>query len=376
MAQWGGRTQIQQVAIVLVFLILAFIILFLRLYTRVIVTRNYGPEDWFIVAAFCASITQAALVLAGMHIQPHLGAKLILTFLTEIHYGQGQPESTLSAENLLNLHKTLYIAIPVYLAGLTLTKISILLQYMRLFQEKTIHRIIIGMIVFVAAFGTWSIIGSLLICYPVHYFWDRKGDAKCMNFEAKWFSDAAVCIITDLILLSLPMPYLKGLNLPYRQKAGLIGVFALGGVVCLVSIARLGPLYIIATTNDVSLHNGPAAFLSSMEVNVAIICASLPSLRAITLRTCSRRTSQRHQPTSIHHSHSGWWQFDRRNDDVGLEGGQRHDSGSAITKSVTIEMSTRERRESRKSSVWSLPFIGGIFDGGVNVKAHIKSSIR
>jgi ABC-type multidrug transport system permease subunit len=52
MAQWGGRTQIQQVAIVLVFLILAFIILFLRLYTRVIVTRNYGPEDWFIVAAF------------------------------------------------------------------------------------------------------------------------------------------------------------------------------------------------------------------------------------------------------------------------------------------------------------------------------------
>lgn len=51
-----------------------------------------------------------------------------------------------------------------------------------------------------------------------------------MNFEAKWFSDAAVCIITDLLLLSIPMPYLKGLNLPYRQKAGLIGVFALGGV--------------------------------------------------------------------------------------------------------------------------------------------------
>lgn len=44
--------QTQQVAIVLVFLTLAFIILSLRLYTRVIVTRNYGPEDWFIVAAF------------------------------------------------------------------------------------------------------------------------------------------------------------------------------------------------------------------------------------------------------------------------------------------------------------------------------------
>jgi hypothetical protein len=51
-----------------------------------------------------------------------------------------------------------------------------------------------------------------------------------MIFEAKWFSDASVNILTDLILLSLPMPYLKGLNLPTRQKAGLIAVFALGGL--------------------------------------------------------------------------------------------------------------------------------------------------
>jgi hypothetical protein len=57
-----------------------------------------------------------------------------------------------------------------------------------------------------------------------------KGDAKCMNFAAKWFSDAAVNILTDFILLSIPMPFLKGLNLPYRQKAGLIAVFALGGL--------------------------------------------------------------------------------------------------------------------------------------------------
>jgi hypothetical protein len=47
MALWS-----EQVVIVLVFLILAFIILSLRLYTRVIVTRNHGPEDWVITAAF------------------------------------------------------------------------------------------------------------------------------------------------------------------------------------------------------------------------------------------------------------------------------------------------------------------------------------
>lgn len=51
-----------------------------------------------------------------------------------------------------------------------------------------------------------------------------------MDFEAKWFSDATVSIITDMILLSIPMPFLKGLNLPHRQKVGLIAVFALGGL--------------------------------------------------------------------------------------------------------------------------------------------------
>jgi hypothetical protein len=78
--------------------------------------------------------------------------------------------------------------------------------------------------------GTWSIFGSLFICTPIHYFWDQTGNAKCMNVEAKWFSDAAVHIVSDIILLSIPMPFLKGLNLPYRQKAGLIAVFALGGL--------------------------------------------------------------------------------------------------------------------------------------------------
>ncbi|KAK6001408.1 hypothetical protein QM012_002739 [Aureobasidium pullulans] len=356
MARWGGRDGTTQVVIVFVFLVLAFIILSLRLFTRFIVTRNHGPEDWVITAAFCFSITQAVLVLI------------------EVQNGQGLPQSMLSEDNILDLRKTLYVTIPTYLAGLTLTKLSILLQYMRLFREKTIHRIIIGMLVFVAAFGTWSILASLLLCRPVHYFWDGIGNGKCLNFKAKWFSDAAYNIITDLILLSIPMPFIKGLNLPYRQKAGLIAVFALGGFVCLVSIARLGPLYVIASDADVSRHNGPAAFLSSMEVNVGIICASLPSLRAITLRTCSRRNTN-HQSTSQHHSHSGWWRFGRKNDNIELEAGPKQDmshTGSAITKIISVN---QERKDARKVSIWSLDG-GGIFAGAGISKAHIQSNAK
>ncbi|KEQ98823.1 hypothetical protein AUEXF2481DRAFT_1655 [Aureobasidium subglaciale EXF-2481] len=354
MVEWGGREGTKQVVIVFVFLALALIVLSLRLFTRVIVTRNHGLEDWVIAAAFCFSVAQASLVLV------------------EVQHGQGLPQSDLSQDELIGLRKTLWKAIPTYLAGLTLTKLSILLQYMRIFKDRLIRRIIIGMLVFVAFFGVWAILGSFFLCTPVHYFWDRVGEAKCMNLKAKWFVDAAVNIITDLIILSMPMPYLKGLNLPKRQRVGLIVVFALGGFVCLVSMARLGPLYVISNTQDVSKHNGPAAFLSSMEVNVGIICASLPSLRAITLRTCSRRSSH---PQPERTNHAGWWQFDKRNDNIELEEGHRQNesgSGSAITKVVSIKMDTQERRESgRKLSIWST-HNGGIFDGGA-AKAWIRS---
>ncbi|KAI5274456.1 hypothetical protein E4T47_02638 [Aureobasidium subglaciale] len=387
MVEWGGREGTKQVVIVFVFLALALIVLSLRLFTRVIVTRNYGLEDWVIAAAFvglhvasiaqqmivthryCSSITRARRGPAWPR-SPTKRSIARRTRRSEEGTNHSSPELQSHLTDMSN--KTLWKVIPTYLAGLTLTKLSILLQYMRIFKDRLIHRIIIGMLVFVALFGVWAILGSFFLCTPVHYFWERVGEAKCMNLKAKWFVDAAVNIITDLIILSMPMPYLKGLNLPKRQRVGLIVVFALGGFVCLVSMARLGPLYVISNTQDVSKHNGPAAFLSSMEVNVGIICASLPSLRAITLRTCSRRSSHR-QSERI--NHAGWWRFGKRNDNIELEEGHRQNesgSGSAITKVVSIKMDTQERRESgRKLSIWST-HNGGIFDGGA-AKAWIRS---
>ena len=119
----------------------------------------------------CFSITQVALVLTGRLAQSWSGRPM-LTILRGSIWPRPTPkytlrewlvESTKGMNCILcrfdmtamywRISKTLYKAIPVYLAGLTLTKLSILLQYMRLFQGKTIHRIIIGMLIFVAAYG-------------------------------------------------------------------------------------------------------------------------------------------------------------------------------------------------------------------------------
>lgn len=199
--------------------------------------------------------------------------------------------------------QALYASVPTYQLGLTLTKISLLLQYWRVFVGTNIRRPIIIMAVVTILYGMrppptqhpllfpfhgpltklplgiWSICSTLFMCAPIAFFWNPALQGKCLNRHAIWFSNAAMNILTDFVIFILPMPVLRELHLPRRQKCALIGVFALGAFVVLTSVLRLKSLYTISVSRDVTWDNGGAAAWSSVELNVGIICASLPTLR-------------------------------------------------------------------------------------------------
>lgn len=87
------------------------------------------------------------------------------------------------------------------------------------------------MIAILIVYGLWTVIGSALICIPVPYFWDptiRGG--HCMNKLAFWFSNAALNICTDIMILAIPVPVLKDLQLPKKQKVGLMLIFSIGAL--------------------------------------------------------------------------------------------------------------------------------------------------
>lgn len=66
MTLWGGRKDTEQVGVVLAFTTLALVILSLRLYTRLVVTQNHGPEDWVITLAFVWLSDHAELIETGL----------------------------------------------------------------------------------------------------------------------------------------------------------------------------------------------------------------------------------------------------------------------------------------------------------------------
>lgn len=87
-----------------------------------------------------------------------------------------------------------------------------------------------AMIGVLALYGTWTILSAWLNCIPVSKFWDDSVPGNCLSKEGLWFSNSAMHILTDVIILILPMPVLKSLQLPKKQKIALMGVFALGGL--------------------------------------------------------------------------------------------------------------------------------------------------
>ncbi|KAL6233034.1 hypothetical protein BDW75DRAFT_242426 [Aspergillus navahoensis] len=258
-----GRTA---VVVTAVLTSISIVIVAMRIYTRVGIMKSSGREDWTILASLSFAAIYLALVIC------------------QYQYGLGKHNDALSHHELQLQLKSLWAAIPMYNASLLSTKISLLLQYLRIFPSykfRILCYIVMGVVI---AYSTWAIVSGFVNCVPVAKFWDRELPGNCLSFEALWFFNASMNIATDLILLILPMPLITQLQLPKRQKLALMGVFALGGLVVITSVLRLSSLRRVARSSDTSWNNVAAAYWTAAECNVAIICACLPFLRPLVSR--------------------------------------------------------------------------------------------
>jgi len=133
----------------------------------------------------------------------------------------------------------LYIFENFYSPAIAMVKFSILLFYARIFTENTarlptliwFRRALYAMGAVTALW--WVLCQSIVIfeCSPIHYFWDHKPiSGHCIDVQQFFTGQAIPNIITDAILLALPLPLIWRLQLPMVQKAGLSAVFLLGSL--------------------------------------------------------------------------------------------------------------------------------------------------
>jgi hypothetical protein len=104
-------------------------------------------------------------------------------------------------------------------------------QYYRIVQGVPKLRIIfIVVMVLVACWAIIQIIMLAVTCIPIEHLWDPTIEAYCLPIPSGtsiWLNSAGN-MVTDIIILVLPLPVVWRLNLKKTQKFVLLGVFCLG----------------------------------------------------------------------------------------------------------------------------------------------------
>ncbi|RFN44514.1 hypothetical protein FIE12Z_11228 [Fusarium flagelliforme] len=217
----------------------------------------------------CAAV---ALVLA-------LGTAIAIAYENKYGLGYHTDEQPKSAR--VPYTKAFYASVVIYNIAMCIIKIGILLQYRRVFAVRMIQIITFyGTILMIC----WTIIIAFInifICVPVSKFWTPDLPGRCLDSLAIWYMMAGFNLVTDLVVFCMPLPVIKSLNLPRKQKIMLFAIFSLGFFACVVSIYRIHTLKMAAETKDPNWDNVDAAIWSFLEITIAIITACLPTLKPL-----------------------------------------------------------------------------------------------
>ncbi|CAI7660172.1 hypothetical protein N7533_001066 [Penicillium manginii] len=253
-----------------VFTALSALFVVFRLFTRVKLVKKWGYDDLLIIAAWVCSATFYAFIVV------------------ERHYGLGKPKDELPDHIIEGQLFYLWISIPFYNLSLIFSKLSALVFLCSIFRIRPFLITVYLLMGFLVVAGLWMVLSGFFCCVPISYFWrHRHSTGHCLPKGPVWFTNAAIQIMTDIIILILPMPIVSKLRLPKRQRAGIMIVFGVGVVVIATSSVRVYELSVMVRGHDFTKTNAEAAVWSSLEANVSIICACLPPLHTLISRVFS-----------------------------------------------------------------------------------------
>ncbi|KAK7911573.1 hypothetical protein PG985_014054 [Apiospora marii] len=264
-------TALQQIGFFVVFFFpaLSLAVVSLRVYSR-FSARTFGWDDGFIVAAMLTALAEAGCNYVMMKMN-YIGVHTWQMPLQPMD----RPWSQVWA----------YVVIMLYNPQLGLVKSSVLFFLLRLGGHKpgirwSIHLLnISNILLMISVFMV-----SVLTCVPVRKYWHRDAPGHCNNEGLQYIITSSITVLTDILVVMLPIKIVVGLQMPRRLKMGLMLVLTLGIIVSIVSSLRL---FWLIEYHYGGLFQKPdfsydiRFVYSTVECNLAIICASIPALSSL-----------------------------------------------------------------------------------------------
>ncbi|KAF6813865.1 integral membrane protein [Colletotrichum plurivorum] len=235
----------------------------LRCLARYTVTQKLWWDDWSaLIALFFLFVSCACgFANAGMGFGEH--------------YWDVEPGKGKTIIQLFYAMQMFYIFMQVA------AKSSICCFYYRVFPVTRFLLAVKGALAFIIVHAVMFLFLVMFQCLPVQSIWDRSIEGKCLNITAIGYGGAAISIFEDIVLFIMPVGELLKLQLGRKKKWALVFMFGLGSFACIASMIRLKYLVSLAHTFDATWDNVDVVIWSSIEVNLAIMCGSLPALRPL-----------------------------------------------------------------------------------------------
>lgn len=252
----------------------------IRLFTKCFIQHRFQLEDWTCAAAFACIIWFSA------------------TVFMMARYGSGYHAWNIRRDEYLHMLKWCYVNTVAYCPAAFFTKATILLLMARVFAVE--HRVSQGIRIFIWALllaYTPIQILKTVICIPVSTMWDPDiKHPRCLNLRKVFFSELALSMTTDLIILLIPIPLTWRLHMSFWKKMKIVSLLGAGGIATGLTIYRTYRTALFVDSNDVPYDYVLIGILTTLELTIGFVCACLPSVNVLAAKLF---------PSAIHHSSSG-----------------------------------------------------------------------
>ncbi|GKU04339.1 unnamed protein product [Fusarium langsethiae] len=214
-------------------------------------------------------------------------------------YGAGYHAWEIRKPEYYNWLKWFYASTVVYIPASFFTKATILLLMARVFAVEP--RVSKGIRIF-----TWALLVAyvpiqilrIVNCYPIRTYWDPKvRNAHCLNQRKIFFSDLSLSIVTDLLILLVPIPLTWRLNLSVGKRIKIVLLLGAGGIATALTLFRVAKAVDFLNSDDITVDYTPIAILTNLEITIGFVCACLPSLNLLIEHHIRRRRRQRQTQT-------------------------------------------------------------------------------
>ncbi|KAJ4329048.1 hypothetical protein N0V84_000399 [Fusarium piperis] len=258
----------KDIIVATVFIItLSTITVLARLYVRLLVIRNTGWDDWFMVFSL-------ALAWASQG-----------TIFGQLSHGAGRHIGDVDPDVYKVGMKLNFVSQPIFLTAVCVVKLSVGCALMRIASTKFYRYLIMSIMSFMVIYTIGCVVAIMFQCTDIRNIWDASVKATCWSqstLQSLSYANAALNIITDLLFaIVIPTPMLWNLNVHFRTRATLIGILGLGVFACAAAFVRLGYMTNYGKQGDWLWDSRNITIWTSVELNVGIIAGSLPCLRPI-----------------------------------------------------------------------------------------------